>query len=136
MATNPIPIFASVIQSDTNPTINTIVLRDSAGGIYGNIVQGSDVITTGNITGNVVTKTSSFTAGAATDYLCDCTSGAIAVTLPTASANTGTQYWFTKKDSVTGNALTFTAAVGTTSLTAQYSHVRIFSDGTSWYSAA
>jgi len=133
MATSTIPIISTTVQSDTNATNNTIVQRDNAGGIYGQIVQGSDLVTTGYLTGTPITKTSSFTAGAATDYLCDCTSGAITVTLPLASANAGVIYYFTKKDS-SGNTVTLTGVDGTGTISSQYVSVRVFTDGTNWYS--
>jgi hypothetical protein len=136
MAQQTLPLIASTVQSDTNATKNTLVARDGSGGIYGTIVQGNDLVTTGYFTGSVSAQTASFTAGASVNYTCDCTSAAITVTLPLASANAGVEYWFTKIDSVTGHALTFATPLGTTSITAQYSHVRIFSDGSNWYSAA
>lgn len=130
-----IPISTQLINSDDTATVGSLVRRDTAGGINGKIITGTALVTTGTLSGQVSAQTAAFTAGAARNYTVDCTSAAVAVTLPTASANAGVEYHFTKIDSVTGHALTFVTPLGTTSITAQYSHVRVWSDGTNWYSA-
>lgn len=135
MATVSVATTTGVKTADTAANGNTIGLRDGNGGYAANIITGTNLVTTGNVTGAVSTQTSSFTAGAATDYLCDCTSGAQTVTLPSASTNVGVTYWFTKKDSSV-NAVTLTGVLGTSTISTQYNHVRVFSDGTSWYGAA
>jgi hypothetical protein len=135
MSTNNIAIYSGSVISDTNATKNTLVQRDSSGGITGAIVYSTSLQTTGTFVGNVVTETASFTAGAATDYLCDCTSGAQTVTLPSASASAGMVYYFMKKDS-SGNAVTISGVSGTGTISTQYVRLRIVSDGTNWYSAA
>jgi hypothetical protein len=135
MSSGSIPLVNSTINYDTTARANTVATRDSQGGLTVATLTASELVTTGGMTGNVVTETASFTAGSATDYLCDATSAAITVTLPLASANVGVVYWFTKKDS-SANAITLTGVLGTGTLTSQYQHVRVFSDGTNWYSAA
>ena len=133
MSIQNLPILTGSINADTNATANTVVWRDTQGGIYGKTVNGTNIQTTGTLTGAPSTQTASFTAGAATDYLCDCTGAAITVTLPLASANSGVIYHFIKKDS-SANAVTLSGVLGTGTLSSQYATVRVFSDGTSWYS--
>lgn len=79
--------------------------------------------------GNVSSQTTSFTAGAALIYLCDCTSGNITVTLPTASDVDRRWYIFKKTDSST-NVVT----IGSRELNTENQVLIIFSDGTSWVS--
>jgi hypothetical protein len=87
-----------------------------------------------------VTKTSSYTV-LATDYtiLCNNTSGAITITLPTASGIAGRVYVI-KKISGAGNNVTIDGAGaetidGSTTdlITTQYNSIMIQSDGTDWY---
>jgi hypothetical protein len=113
----------------------TLGYRDGSGGFKCNTLTSTNLVTTGNATGAVSTQTTSFTAAAATDYFCDATSGALTVTFPSASANNGVTYWFTKKDSSV-NAITLSGVLGTSTISTQYNHVRVVSDGTSWYGAA
>lgn len=135
MANTPIPVFSTSYNADTTPIANTIVWRDSSGGVYGNVVNAATSLQTqGNYQGNVVAKSANFTAAAATDYICDATGGNITVTLPAASANTGVAYTFTKKDS-SGNSITLTGALGTATTSTQYARLKALSDGTSWFSA-
>ena len=117
--------------ADTSPVENSVVLRDANGGIEGNIVTAT-VLDTDSIKGTTSTQTSSFTAAAATHYLCDATSAAITVTLPSASAG-NVVYKFVKKDS-SGNAVTLSGVSGTTSLSTQYQAVTVFNDGSTWFS--
>ena len=130
---NNLVVATTTIQSDTNATNNTLVERDSAGGIYGKNVQGTTVTTTGNLVVAVSTQTASFTAGAAVNYLVDCTAGAVTVTLPLASSSAGVEYSFIKKDS-SGNAVTLSGVLGTGTISSQYGKVKVFCDGTNWYS--
>lgn len=136
MAIFTVPILGSqqaTVNADDSAAVNTIVKRDSAGGIAGKSIQGSTLQTTGTLQGAVSTQTASFTAGAATDYPVDCTAGAVTVTFPPASANNGVVYNVFKKDS-TVNAVTLSGVSGTTSLTTQYQKARVVSDGTTWFS--
>jgi hypothetical protein len=136
MATVTVPILGSAqatTNGDNNANPLTLVYRDSAGGIQGNVIIGTELETSGTFAGTVVTKTATFTAGAATDYLVDCTSAAATVSFPAASANAGVIYNIIKKDSTT-NAVTLSGVSGTTSLATQYTKARVFSDGTNWYS--
>lgn len=136
MATFTVPVLGnsqSTVNADDAANVNTIVKRDSAGGIVGKTVQGSTLQTTGNLQGNVVTQSADFTAGAATDYLVDATGAARTVSFPPASANAGVVYNIVKKDSSV-NAVTLGGVTGTTSLATQYAKARVFSDGTNWYS--
>lgn len=134
MSTTAIPVLTTSVTADTNANPNTVVSRDSVGGIYGTVVNASALQTTGTRSGNVVSKTASFTAGAATDYLCDATAGAMTCTLPTASANTGVVYNLIKTDASV-NVVTLSTVTGSvTSLASQWNKARIVSNGTSWYS--
>ena len=133
MSTTAIGIVTSTINGDTSATPGTLVQRDGSGNIAAATITGTSLVTSGNEVGNVVTKSSSFTAGAATHYLCNATGGAITATLPLASANTGVHYLFVKSDS-SGNAITLTSVSGTTSLSSQYAKATVFSDGSTWWS--
>jgi hypothetical protein len=119
--------------SDTSASPNALVMRDNSAGIYGALVQGSSVQTTGNLLLKTSTQTTNFTAGAAHTYICDTTSGSITVTLPTASSNTDVEYVFFKK--AAANTLTFTGVTGTGSLSSINTKVTIFCDGSTWFSA-
>lgn len=136
MAKYTVPILGNssqpTVDADDTAAVNTIVKRDSAGGIVGNTMQGSTLRTTGNLQKSVSTQTASFTAGAATDYLVDATGGAVTVTFPPASANAGVEYQIVKKDSSV-NAVTLSGVSGTTSLPSQWNKARVISDGTTWY---
>ena len=124
---------ATINQSRVADTVSTglsLVLRDQNGGIDVNIVSATSV-QTDTFVGTTSTQTSSFTAAAATHYLCDATSAAITVTLPSASAG-NVVYKFVKKDS-SGNAVTLSGVSGTTSLSTQYQAVTVFNDGSTWY---
>lgn len=70
---------------------------------------------------------------------CDCSSGAITLTLPTAVGRAGKTIVFTKTDSNTANIITLdglgTETIGgllTTTLTVQYQSITIYSDGANW----
>ena len=134
MATTQIPKITSTITADTSASGNTLVQRDSNGGINGNAVNATALDTSGTLTGTVVTETANFTAGAATDYLVDCTAGNVTVTLPSAASNAGILYTFTKKDS-SGNTVTLTGVLGTATISTQYVRVKLICDGTSFYGA-
>lgn len=93
----------------------------------------------GAIATAVAAKTTTYTANANDSViLCNATSAAFTVTLPTAASITGTEYMIKKTDSSV-NACT----VGTTSsqtidgsttyaLSLQYKYVRVISDGANW----
>lgn len=137
MATTKLPIFANVTvaTSDTAATNGTIVQRDSSGGVFGTLVQGSTLATTGTFIGNPsVSQTVSFTAGAQTEYFVDATGGAVTVTLPNASANKGMVYHFWATSGGTNHVI-FTTVLGVQYINSQYAHCRIVSDGTNWYAA-
>jgi hypothetical protein len=134
MATNSLVVGATTVTSDTNATVNTVVCRDSQAGIYGHAISGNNLITSGNLTLAVSSQSASFTAGAAVKYLCNATSGAITVTLPTASAYTGVEFTIMKTDS-SGNAVTISGVSGTGTLSSQYAKTTVFSDGSTWWSA-
>lgn len=88
----------------------------------------------------VTTKTTTYTITTNdTVIICDATSGAFTVTLPTAVGNTGRRY-FIKKIDVTVNAVTVdgdgteTIDDGLTAvLNTQYEAIGIVSDGTEWW---
>jgi hypothetical protein len=134
MSIQTLPIISTTVNADTNCSPNSIAYRDSQGGLTVKSLYSTSLQTSGNYVGTVSTQTTSFTAGAATHYLVDCTSGAVTVTLPTASANTGVVYSIMKIDSGS-NHVTLSSPNGTTSLTTQYQKVSIVSDGTNWWSA-
>jgi hypothetical protein len=130
MATNNIPILTGSIKSDTNATANTFVERDNAGGIYGTNVSGSALITTGTFQGSVALVTTTYTAGTATFIFADATSAAFTITMPTASAFTGTMFKIWKVDSA--HTITLSGTTGVTSLTTAHAWTTIISDGTNW----
>ena len=134
MATKSIAVVTNTVTADDTASPSTVVLRDPSGNIAVKNASVANLAIAGTHAGTVIAQAASFTAGAATDYICDCTAAAITVTLPLASASTGVSYNFVKVDSVTGHALNFSGVSGVTSITAQWSKVRIFSDGTNWYS--
>jgi hypothetical protein len=137
MATNKIPIFSNVtvIPSDTAATNNTLVQRDAVGAIYGSLMQGTTVQSTGLFIGSPsASQTTSFTAGAQSEYFVDASGGLVTVTLPNASANAGVIYHIWKTDS-SANHVAFTTVLGVQYIATQNSHCRIVSNGTSWFAA-
>ena len=130
MATVNIPILSGSNKGDTNATANTLVLRDNAGGVFGAVVSGSQLQTSGTYQGNISLQTASFTAGSATHYFIDATSAAITVTLPLASANAGIEYHFWKVDAV--HSITLSGTVGVTTMSTQHQWIMCVSDGTNW----
>jgi hypothetical protein len=74
-----------------------------------------------------------------TVILCDASSGAIVVTLPAASANTGRRYFIKKIDSsantvtIDGNANETIDGELTSELISQYDAITIVSDGSNWH---
>jgi hypothetical protein len=95
----------------------------------------------GSFATNIVTRTAGATV-AATDYstVCNNTTGAVTMTLPTAAGIAGRIY-ILKKISAAGNNMTVAGYNGTETIdgattytiTNQYSYLMIQSDGTSWY---
>ena len=131
-----VPILGTqqaTVNGDDSATTGTLALRDAAGGLAAKVIQGTALKTSGTLSGTVSTQTANFTAGAATDYLVDCTSVAVTVSFPVASANAGVAYTIVKKDS-TVNAVTLSGVSGVGSIGSQYGKARVFSDGTNWYS--
>ena len=136
MSTKSVAISTTTATADdAGATPGTLVMRDLAGGIAAGAIVGTALATSGTHAGTMVAKTASFTAAAATHYVCDATGGAITVTLPLASASTGIYYLFVKKDG-TGNAITITGASGTATTSTQWASHKVFSDGTTWFSLA
>ena len=129
-----IPIFSTVLISDTDASANSLVQRDNAGGATVTTLYAQVANVTLLQGGVAATQTTSFTAGAYRTYPCDTTAGPIPVTLPAASANKGIEYRFIKVDAA-ANAVTLTGALGTaTTGTTQYKTLACVSNGTSWYS--
>lgn len=94
---------------------------------------GTGILTVNTITADT-TLTTSYTV-----VLCDASAGAITLTLPAASANTGRMYHIKKIDS-SGNAVTVDANANETidgGLTAvvgeQYETITIVCDGSNWH---
>jgi hypothetical protein len=81
----------------------------------------------------VVLVTTSQVATTRAAYDCDCTSGAITLTMPAASGFTGQSWQVTKKDAST-NYLTVSGAsmFDTLVITAQHTSITLRSDGTVW----
>lgn len=132
MSTVQVATTTGLKTADTAANGNTIGMRGGSGEFNANVITGTNLVTTGTMTGAISTQTTSFTAGAASDYLCDATAGVITVTMPSAASNTGVIYYFTKKDS-TANAVTLTGVLGTSTTSSQYDEIRVKSDGTNWY---
>jgi len=85
------------------------------------------------------TLTASGNAGEHATILCDCTSGAITVTLPPVLNLQGMHYWIKKTDAG-GNAVTVDGSgretidgATTVSLPNQYDSVHIYCDGSVWW---
>jgi hypothetical protein len=135
MSTVSVATTTGLKTADTAANGNTIGLRDGNGGFAANIITGTNLVTTGNLTGAVSTQTAAFTVGAARDYVVDATTASYAVTMTSAASNAGVEYWFTKFDN-SGHTVTLTGVLGTNTLTTQYTHLRVFSDGVNWYGAA
>jgi len=133
-ATVNVPQSSTTLTGDTSASANTLVYRDSQGNIAGAVVQGTQLYTSGSFKGTAVAETANFTTGAATDYFVDATSGAVTVSLPTASANSGVAYNVVKVDSGGNNVTIGSSALGTTTVSSQYAGVRVVSNGTNWYS--
>lgn len=87
----------------------------------------STIHDTGSLGLKVSSQTTSFTAGNAVVYLCNCTSGNITVTLPSASTVVDRIYIFKKTDSST-NTLT----VNSWAMANQNESLVIVSDGSNW----
>jgi hypothetical protein len=132
MSQNTLISTSGTVTGDTAATGNTAVMRSPTGGINANIIQGTELSTTGIYSGQPSIQTANFVAGAATDYFVNCTAGAVLCTLPAAASNVDVIYNFIKTDS-SGNQLTIATAVGKTVTTAQYDGMRASNDGTTWY---
>lgn len=149
----------------TGPSVSTDNAIPRYDGLTGKIVQDSGVIITdsnemtipsalnvlgdttlrgvfieGGVVASVTTQTTTYSI-TFEDYviLCDASSGAFSVTLPTAGSNTGRIYYIKKIDS-SSNAVTVdgngseTIDDGTTaSITIQYEVITVQSDGSQWY---
>jgi hypothetical protein len=133
MPTVQLGIITTTQVADTSANPNTVAYRDSSANLNAAIVTGTALVTTGSYTGKPVTQTASFTAGSATHYLCDCTSGNLTATLPLASASAGVVYTFIKIDS-TSHTLTVSTVSGSSVVSSQYGKVTVISDGTTWWS--
>jgi hypothetical protein len=97
------------------------------------------VLTGANITNNVSAQSTSFSAAAATTYLCTTTGGSITVTFPAAFTNTGAII-NVKKVSSDSNNVTITPSSGalidgatTAVISVQYTSITAISDGTNWW---
>jgi hypothetical protein len=124
------------VVADTAASKGTIPLRDALGNIAFQEVLATELATSGNIVKAVVAVTSNFTPGAATDYECNATGGAIVgnfAALP-ASSNDGVEYFIWQTDS-SGNSVTLSGVLGPSTVPGQYAGLRVISDGTNWYSS-
>lgn len=118
------------INGDSAGTPKTLMLRDASGNSDVNELTAAQ-LETDEFAGNTVTETANFTAGGATRYLIDCTSGPVTVSFNPASSDPN-EYEFVKKDS-SSNHVNFSGVSGTASLTSQYQKSKAFNDGTTWY---
>ena len=88
-----------------------------------------------------VSKTANFTAADDFVYLCDATSGAIAVTLPAVAAEVvNTRFYLFVKTDSSINAITVDASgaelingATTYDLASQYQYVWLYCDGAKWF---
>jgi hypothetical protein len=126
----------------TTQSTNTRMIISAAGNMgVGSTTPNSTLQVGGSLGMSIVTKTAGYTASAS-DYtiLCNNTSGAITISLPTASGITGRIYEI-KKISTAGNNVTVAGFGGsetidgstTNTITTQYGSIMIQSDGTDWY---
>ncbi len=134
MSTIQFPLYSAVQvgTGDTAATNLTLVRRDVGGQIYGTLVQGTSLQTTGALIVAYAPKTASFTAdNTATTFYCDATTGTINIALPSASASAGQVYYVVKTDS-SSNHVILTGALGNGNLATQNAGCRVQSDGTNW----
>ncbi len=127
------PNFGNWPTKATPVGADKVVGTDSVDGQFKNFTLGSLDVTT------VVSKTANYTVGVLEGIsLFDTTAGNIAVTLPAAAGALGREY-IIKRTSAGANTLTITPASGTidgaanTTISAQWGVVRLFSDGTNWF---
>lgn len=119
-------------------------IADLANNNHGTIRALEQIIARATSTGlnrsieTITADTSALTADSHT-VLCDCTSGVVTVTLPTASSSLGQIYVFKKIDA-TGNAMTIDGngtetidGATTQSKTTQYDVISVQSDGGAWW---
>lgn len=121
------------------PLVNNATDQDLWGGYLNTDISSIDTLLRQGITYTTSSQTSSFTASASisvkTFYLCDATSGAITVTMPSASsAGAGACLGFKKTDSSANTVSISTSLDGSSPfvLSQQYQAVNIVSDGTTW----
>ncbi len=129
---------ADVTQNNSNFFFDATNYRLS---VSAGVTPASTLQVGGSLGMAIVTKTANYSASV-NDYtiLCNNTSGAITISLPTAVGITGRIYVI-KKISAAGNNVIVAGFSGvetidgniTNTLTAQYSDITIQSDGTSWY---
>lgn len=118
--------------------VEIVTRKDTAGGYLG--LNASKCISAGSLNVAPASRTGAvtLTTSSAEWNFCSASGGAFAVTLPTASSQSGKLFIIKKTDS-SGNAVTVTRAGSDTidgattyALTAQYQSVTIISDGTNW----
>lgn len=139
MAIVVLPKLTGSQTADTAATPNTIPLRDAGGGLT------VSALLAGAIQGIVNTYTSAHTVNGSTGSTPEtfvngnAASGAITFTLPLA-ANVPGQIVIAKKIDSSANAVTLAAAgadtidgVASKSTTTQYATIRVYSDGTVWW---
>lgn len=137
-----IPLYTGVATGDTSNTGGAYVVRDTDGSINVGQANVSALNNAGAVySGDIVTVTSASYTVLSTDHtiLCDCTSNAITVNLPTVASSEGRTLHIKKIDS-SGNAVTIDGSGSETidgsttkSLSSQWASRIIKSNGSAWY---
>jgi hypothetical protein len=136
-----------IVQSDTAATANALVERDSDGSIYQSIARAASGVRSGGhvyegvLTSQTVSFTVDETVGSknATFYPCDATAGAIVVTLPAASGNSGKVVKVKKTDTSTNAVIIDGSSTETIdgalkfALYRQYQTIHLICDGSNWH---
>ena len=113
----------------------TITTLTATTGTIANLTVGTNLDLNGSLNLDVVTKTANYTAADETVILCDATSNAITITLPTAVGNMGRIYHIKKIDA-SANTVTVSGTIDSginAVLTDQYESISPVSDNVEWW---
>jgi hypothetical protein len=129
-----------VFGSDSQPSANTVVERDSNGAMWGAGVNGNSYVAAGGLYVSKATYTAAATVSTTVTVAeCNATTAAFTLTLPPASASADQFFIIIKTDSsghlVTiagGGSDTINGAATYTGLSAQWDVVRLYCDSTQW----
>jgi hypothetical protein len=129
-----------VFPSDSQPTPNSAVERDSNGDVWHHGVNGNSYVAAGGLYVSKATYTAAaMVSTTVTVAECNATTAAFTLTLPPASASAD-QFYIIIKTDVAAHTVTVAAsgsdtingAATYTGLAAQWNVVRLYCDGTQW----